>query len=445
MGSKVVISFEGNGARVVYASARSGAVMVHDALVLKEEEIDGFLEKEKAREFVVVNNFKETFQETFRIPYTSSKYRKKIIELEIRKRCAFDSFSYLYLLSGEKFVESKKVTEVFVFAVRSAEIGAILARFSRLGKTVKALYPDIFLLSAMIDSADKAVLCVTESGPNKTLFIIKDGKIAFVRQAQSGAPGISDFDVQNIDMTLNYSRQSLRLNPSLIMLTGSLCNSYNAQARPSVPLACLVPPQKVRAAGTVVTVALEFLFPISALDAEPYMDLSPETYKGMRLKKRLLGYSAASFAALCVVTLIFAGTVASDALKARKSLRALYSGLPDIEAATVAYDSEKAALDEYAPLIDSLNKAPSVKMRALLLAVSRLSTQGMTLELVSASPAEDGLRCRIEGVINARDYSGAQALYDRMIASVDGAGGLTLSSHALTLSDMRFFVEADYR
>ena len=69
----------------------------------------GFLEKEKAREFVVVNSFRETFQETFLIPHTSGKYRRKIIEIEIRKRCAFDSFSYLYLLPGEKFVENKKV------------------------------------------------------------------------------------------------------------------------------------------------------------------------------------------------------------------------------------------------------------------------------------------------------------------------------------------------
>jgi len=445
MGNRVVISFEDNGARVVYASNRSGAVMVHDALVLKNEEIDGFLEKEKAREFVVVGSFKETFQETFLIPYTSGKYRRKIIEIEIRKRCKFDSFSYLHLLSGEKFVENKKVIEVFAFAVRTSEIDAILARFSRSGKTVTAIYPDIFLLSSMIDSAGKAVLCVTESGPNKTLFLIKDGKIAFVRLSPGGAQGISDFDVQNIDMTLNYCRQSLRLNPSQVMLTGSLCNSYNTEARPAVPLVCLMPPQKVRAAGTVVTVALEFLFPISALDAEPYMDLSPESYRGMRLKKRLLGYSAASFAAMCVVTLIFAGTVASDALKARTSLRALHSGLPDIEAATAAYDREKAALDEYAPLIASLNRAPSVKMRSLLLAISRLSTQGMTLELVSVAPAGDGLLCRIEGVINARDYSGAQALYDRLVASVDAAGELTLAGHRLTLSDMSFSVEAEYR
>ena len=445
MGSRVVISFEGDGARVVYASARSGAVMVHDALVLKAGEIDGFLEKEKAREFVVVNSFRETFQETFLIPYTSGKYRRKIIEIEIRKRCAFDSFSYLYLLPGEKFVENKKVTEVFVFAVRTSEIDALLARFSRLGKTVTALYPDIFLLSSMIDSAGRAVLCVTESGPNKTLFLVRDGKIAFVRQAHGGEPGISDRDIQNIDMTLNYCRQSLRLNPSLVMLAGSLCNGYNAEAIPSAPLACLVPPQKVRAAGTVVTVALEFMFPISALDAEQYMDLSPVAYRGMRLKKRLLGWSAASFAALCVVTLVFASAVASDALKARNSLRALQSGLPDIEAATAAYDSEKAALDEYAPLIASLNRAPSVRMRSLLLAISRLNTQGMTLELVSVTPAGDGLRCRIEGVINARDYSGAQALYDRLVGSVEAAGELALSNHKLTLSDMSFFVEAQYR
>jgi hypothetical protein len=165
----------------------------------------------------------------------------------------------------------------------------------------------------------------------------------------------------------------------------------------------------------------------------------------MRLTKRLLGYSAASFAALCVVAFIFAAMAASDALKARGNLRSLASGVHGIEAAAAAYDDEKAALDEYAPVIASLNRAPSVKMRDLLEAVSRLNTQGMTLSLVSVAPSPDGLRCRIEGVINAGDYSGAQALYDRMIASAGSSGALKVSSHALTLSDMSFFMEADYK
>ncbi|MDP2688758.1 MAG: hypothetical protein Q8P48_01475 [Deltaproteobacteria bacterium] len=445
MGRTIVISFEGKTARVVYASMKAGGVVVHDALVLKDGALDGFLEKEKAKEFVVVNNFRETYHDLIRIPSAHRKYHRKIIELEVRKRCQFDDFSNIYLLSGEKLVENKKFTEVFVFAVRNREIDEITDRFAAKGKTVKAVYPDIFLLSTMVDSAGKAVLCVFEAGMDKTFFLVKDGRIAFVRQARGNEPGISGFDIQNIEMTVNYCRQSLRVNPSNITLIGSLGNNYGADTVPSAPLCCLVPPSNVRAAGTVVTTALEFIVPISALNAEPYMDISPADYRGERLKRKALKYSTAAFAALSAVTLVFAGSVAGDALRARKTLSMLQAGLPDMDAAIAAYDREKAALDEYSPVIASLNKSVFPGLQGLLLAVSDIYTENITLSLISAAPSGTGLRCRIEGFIRAKDYSGAQAGYDRMIDSVGRARGLTLANNALSLKDMSFFVEADYR
>ncbi|MFQ5736714.1 MAG: hypothetical protein ACE5GY_07610 [Thermodesulfobacteriota bacterium] len=445
MGTTVVTSFEDGAVKVVYASMKGGRVVVYDALVLKPGDLPAFLEKEKAREFVVVNCFRETWQESFIIPSTSRKYHRKIIETEIRSRCRFDDFSYIYTVSGEKLVEKRKVTEVFAFAVRNEEIDGIIDTFTSKGKTVKAIYPDIFLLSTMIDSTRKAVLCVSENGRNKTLFLMKDGRIVFVRQAHGNEPGISAPDVQNIEMTLNYCRQSLRINPGAVMLTGSLCNDFHADTVPSAPLVCLVPPYNVRAAGTVVTVALEFIIPISALNAEPYMDISPEDYRGLRLKKRALKYSTGAFAALSAVVLVYTGVAASSALMARSRLAALASGLPDIDAELAAYDAERAALEEYAPVIASLNAAGPGQVRPLLLAVSEIYTEGVTFNLISVSPRAPGLRCRIEGVIEAADLSAAQARYDRMIATVKRSKALGLSAHTLTLRDKGFFVEVDYR
>lgn len=445
MGKTVVISFDDEGARVVYASVKRGVVEVHDALVLKEGQIDGFLEKEKAKEFVVVNSFKETYHDLIQIPSTSRRYRRKIIELEIRNRRQFGDFSYIYLVSGEKTVEDRKVTEVFVFAVSNREINGIIERFSSKGKTIKAIYPDVFLLSTMVDSVGKAVLCVTEAGPDKTLFLVRDGRIVFVRRARGSDTGIGDFDIQNINMTVNYCRQSLRINPAQIMLTGGLCNSYDTGMLPSAPLACLMPPRGVRASGAVVTAALDFIVPVSAFYAEKYMDISPGDYRGLRIKKRVLKYSAGAFAAMSAIAFMFSVSFAGEALKARSRLKALQTGLPDLDSVISAYGAQKAALDEYAPVIASLNNAVSPGLSGLFLAVSEIYTDNVTINLISVTRTGDTLRCRVEGVIRAADYSEAQARYDRLIASVEGSRELKLANHALSLKERGFFVEADYR
>jgi hypothetical protein len=444
MGNTVVISFDDGGAKVVYASVKGGAVEVHDALVLKEGQVDAFLEKEKAKEFIVVNNFKETYHDLIWIPTTSSRYRRKIIETEIRNRCQFEDFSYIYLIAGEKTVEERKVTEVFVFAVSNHEIDGIIERFSAKGKTLDAIYPDVFLLSTMVDSVGKAVLCVTEAGSNKTLFLVKDGRIAFVRQARGSDAGIGDFDIQNINMTVNYCRQTLRINPAQIMLTGRLCDNYDTGIAPSAPLACLMPPRGVRASGAVDTAALDFIVPIAAFNAEKYMDISPADYRGLRIKKKALGYSAGAFAALSVIALIFSVSFAGEAIKARSRLKALQAGLPDLDSVISAYDAQKAALDEYAPIINSLNNAASADLAELFLAVSEIYTENVTINRISVTRAGDKFRCRVEGVIRAADYSEAQASYDRLIASVEDSQALELVDHALSLKEKGFFLEADY-
>ena len=114
---RAVVSFEDETIKVIYATVKGKETVVDDTLVLKAEEFDDFLRKEKAKEFMVVNSFKDFFQETILIPPTKKRFTKKLIEIEISKRSQFKDFSFLYAISGEKIVELRKMRKASVFAV----------------------------------------------------------------------------------------------------------------------------------------------------------------------------------------------------------------------------------------------------------------------------------------------------------------------------------------
>ena len=440
MSSTVIISFEDNLTKVVYGSAKKSGFEVSDTLVLKEGEFEAFLEKEKTKEFVVVSSFKNTFQELIQVPVTKKKYLKKLLELEIQKKWKLKDFTYIYHINGEKLVNGKIFKEVFVYAVCNLEIEGIINSFSSKGKRVKALYPDIFSVAKIVDSGERPALCVTEAGLSKTLFLVNEGNICFARKAQGNELGIDDFDIQNIEMSVNYCRQSLRINPETIMLTGSICSDFNYDTFLSVPLACLVPPYKLKSPGK----AQDFLVPISALGADARMNILPAQYRLVRTKRNLLRISGGTFAALSVALVVIIGAMVGDVLETRSNLSTLYRDFPEIEAVVSSFDREKAAIDAYGPIVDLVNTSASNGIEEFLITLSGISTKNVTLNNIGIAQGHDWLRCRIEGIIDDADYANAQASYDLLITSISKLRSVTLTEHTLDIKDMRFLVELEY-
>ena len=110
MKKTVVVSFEDQTIRVIYAFPKKGGHTVRDVMTLNDAQFGEFLRSEKTKEFIVVSNFSETYQETITVPVVKKKYLEKIIEIEIHKKCHFEDFSYLYHLSEEKIIENRKTT-----------------------------------------------------------------------------------------------------------------------------------------------------------------------------------------------------------------------------------------------------------------------------------------------------------------------------------------------
>src|SRR3990172_1585264 len=325
MKDTVVVSFENQKIRVVYASLKGRSHFIKDVLTLDDSQFQDFLKRDKTKEFIVVSNFRQAYQDTIHIPVVKKKYLGKIIEIEIRKKCPYRDFSYLYHLSGEKIIENRKTLEIFVIAVENSELLNLINRFTDMGKTVNAVYPDVFSLSSMIRTDGKYALCISGAGMNKNLSLIRDRKIVFVREANSMEADMTDFDMRSIEMTVNYCRQTLRINPAFVVLTGNLGLNFNVTLHPSVPVLCLVPPPDIQGANRAI---LDNMTALSALYAGNDSDITPRNFRNVKLAISLLRHSTATLLFLLILTVLYTPIIYRGTLPARMELQDTVKALP---------------------------------------------------------------------------------------------------------------------
>lgn len=440
MGRTVAVSFEDEIVRVVYARGKGKDSIIENALTLRDDEFDDFLSKEKAKSFIVVNDFKDFFQDILSLPVTKKNIIKKLVREEVKKRADFKDFSFIYFILGERLVENTRMSEVFVFAVKNDEIKAITDRFLQQGKTVSAMYPAIFSLASQIEF-NEPVLCVSGSGLNKTLFLVKDRVMSFVRSVQSFEKGLSDLDIQNINMTVNYCGQTLRVNPSNVLLFGSLCSFYEAPSYSPVAVACF--PCK---SG----IFLDFASPISAFSADKDMNILSEEYRVFYNLKRFLQYTTIVFAILCLSGLGYLGYLLTDIMAGKERLESLRKDITGIESLLSSYESRKALMASYTPFINDLKEVESFPdLHGLMVFISSLKTDHIRLDSVLITRHSNVFSLELKGLVKAENYANTQNYYERFIKSiVDKANNvqkIKLKSHSLELKMKSFIVEMEYR
>ncbi|MBI5639258.1 MAG: hypothetical protein HZA17_02425 [Nitrospirae bacterium] len=452
MGKTVVVSFEDAIVRIVIASIKGKEIIIHDLLTMPDDKFDDFLSREKTEDYLVIQSFRDFFQETVSIPATKKSLVRGLVESEIRKRSHIKDFSFLYEESGEKLVDNRRMKEVFLYAVPNEELRKTIQRFILRGKVVRAIYPDIFSLSCLIDSENMPVLCVSEAGLNKNLFLLNGGRMQFIRTAQSLEHGINDLDIQNINMTVNYCWQTMRLNPSLIALIGSISRDYHAAIQTPVPLACHARyrNEKITLSSFTASMAaetqdalLDFMSPISALyiPHKKEINILPEDYRRSFAARRRLQYAATSFIAASFLGVCLAVFFFSSMTGLRNRLALLREGASDAEAALAAYDKKQAELAAYAPFMESeKGTASAPDMQGFLAVLPDIRTDRIRIDSISLSAEGAVLDAELKGAVDAEGYADTQMHYERFLGALKGSKGISISKEILELRDRSFLV-----
>ncbi|MCC6545104.1 MAG: hypothetical protein IT392_11525 [Nitrospirae bacterium] len=443
MNNTVVVSFENQEIRVIYATSKKGGLFVRDAITLNDAQFEEFLRSEKTKEFIVAGNFRETYQDTITVPFVKKKYLDKIIKFEIQKKCPFKDFSYIYYLSGEKIVENRKTLEIFVLAVRNNEVMNLITRFTNMGKKVTAVYPDIFALARMTRTDGKYGLSVSGAGHNKNLFLVRDGRIVLVREANSPEADMTDYDMRNIEMTANYCRQTLRINPSFIILTGTLSGNFNVSVDNSLPVICMIPPPEIHMDNRIF---LEYMTAVSALCADKGCDIAPLSYKNLTFLMQFLRYSTAAFFCLAILSVIYTAIVVMSILPLREGFQNAVRDMPEIDRILSTYENEMSGFTKYSTLISSFERSmEKPDILDLLNAFARIRGGRIRVDSLDISSDEGVLHCKIEGRAFTENYAEAGRAYEKFIGSLADIQGLSVTKNIFELKDKKLFVEADYR
>lgn len=440
----VVVSFEGDLIRVAHISYGLSGLKVDKSFALNNEQLDGYLEHEKTKEFVVVANFVDFYQESFCIPSSNKKFFKKIIEIEIRKRSNIQDFSYVYSLSDDKVIENKKVREVFSFAVRNAELEDIVYRFEKKGKSVKGIYPDIIVQAEMINPTGGATLCVSEVGLNKNLFLVNEGKVWFVRGLESDQSGLDNFDIQNINMTSDYIGQNFKVNTSQVILFGSICDNYKSDDLPSMPVSSMVPPESISRNSEDF---LHLMTAISGLYAKKEHSILPEKFKKLYLIKEVLKLSTALMFFLSLTGL---GAIISQLTDIQESINrydVAKRTLPDLAGILSDYSEKEAEKSQYNNLISYINKLSleSSDFQQLLYSLSNVNTKGVVIDSVDLNANKRLFSGILAGSAKPSSFEMMEINYSTFVDSLNDLDGVTVTNHRIGLEKKAFQVEIEYR
>lgn len=450
MKKQIAISFENDLVKLVYAQIARSGVIVEKAMTLSNEEFDRFLATTGDDEFIVVQNFQNIHQDVLSLPPAKEKYMRQLVELEIKKRVPeLKEFSFFHVDLREVQREGKRSKDVFFFAVESGEIEELVDRFARHGKVVTHIYPNVLPLSHFLQVADiepdEPVLGVFDLGTNKTIFVVREGRLSFVRVAQSEGRGIGQIDIENINMTIAYCRQVLRMSPSRVVLLGM-------QEDPVLPAAPIVPLAPAKHPASVVAfddTAREYVAPLSAIlhiRELSESNLLPPAYQDVVVQRKVMAYCIIVLALLSLVGLMYLGFQSVEIAKSKSVISQLRGDINKRSGIIGEFEGTLTGLQKFAPSIEIVNSfGAAVNMQDVLVFMQFIATEGVNVQSVSMKDEKEHVLVQVQGNIGAGSYEELQSRYEHLLGEVKKAGKTEIVSHKLDLKQRSFTLDLKWK
>jgi hypothetical protein len=451
LSKQIAVSFEGGHVKVAYGSRRNGTLVVTRTLAMRDEEFDVFLAREKTKDFIVVFGFQTFYQDVLLLPPVEEKYLETLLVTEIRKNAPeLKEFVFFSKVIRDKVHEGRPVKEVFVFAADPAEISPLLERFSRYGKRVKHLYADVLAVSYLIiDSAkvrEKTVLCMVDREGHKILFLTRDGKIIFVRNIQSRGRGIDQYDMTNVNMTVNYARQTLREHPDELIILSTSKDRASPVEGLALPASVYQYPANIMVTDGDST---EFALPIAGLligKRSGRESLLPRTYQGLLLQERVLQFSAAVFFIVSLACLGYIISGWNQAYQMRKMIAPLKAEIAGRASVYEEFQSRNRELQVLLPYIRYLNgESERPDIQKSLVALQSLNREKVKVKDVEIKNTGSELSFQIKGQISADSYGELQSRFRRLVDDIRQVEGVRSISEKMDLVSKEFSIEMTWK
>ncbi|MBA4416509.1 MAG: hypothetical protein C0392_01155 [Syntrophus sp. (in: bacteria)] len=446
----VAVSFENDLMKIAYVQQDDKNLVVQRTRTVPDAEFDDFLKNTRDKEFIVVHSFYTMYQDIFLLPPAKDEYLKELARIEIEKHfTGVSGFSFFYSFLGTAENEGVKAKEIFVYAVNYDDLNPIIERFNRFDKTIIALYPSIVPLAGILESGalpDETLFCILDLGIQKTLFLVKNGKIRFVRVTQSENPGISAPDIDNINMTANYFRQTLRINPSKIVFVGTTDYPYESVSGLIAPVTTFQQPKDIIALPQVID---EYLLPISSVFFHRnahWGNLLPASYQALWVQKKVVSLSVALFILLSLISI---GSIAwriPESSHLKRNIEGLKKDISRNEVVFHEFQSSHRELQRVVPFIIHMNKVNSAAdMQKTLAALKFLPVENIRVDSVHIQMKEEKIVIRLQGIVTAKSYTDMDTCFSKLIEAIKSARDMEITTQTLDAKIKSFVVEVKWK
>ena len=449
MDRQVSISFEDDLVKIVFASSSKGKIVVQKTLLFKDEEFDSFLKTARLPNLTLICHFKKIYTNVIAVPPARPAYLKKIVQIEIQKRSPeLGSFSFFYTVFKRKTGEEKGLRDVFYLAVDNRELYDIIERFNKYGKSVRYVYPDVLALSKFVEAStelgQKTLLCVDASETEKTLFIVQNGQLRFIRITKSSGKDINDVDVDNINMTISYCRQVLKLNPEQIALINAIQKEETAPLKTIIPIMAMSYPENIAAPEETLK---QFITPLSAIIFKQNLtndNLLPPKYRMLNIQKSMTTYSIVLMLCLSFIGLSYLLINLTQVPSLKKMILAKRTTLTEIASIVSSHEKDSEKLQHLAPLIAVINETHSTPdIQKTLAALTFLPMKNVNIKSIQINNKKDSLQVQISGSITAENFGKMHETFLGIVKSFDRIPGMAVTSQNIDIKDSSFQIDIE--
>ncbi len=444
--------FDGKIVQVVNACISGGMATIKDARTFPLDDLDDYLSNCREKSFIICCNPLSFHQDIVYLPPAASRQYDKLVRAEAQKLHAeLTSFSTFHTAVGQATIDSKVFNKIAVFSYVDDFLSSFLSIFNNHGKVISHIYAapySIFKLIALtcLDDATQARIFIASLPGEKLLLVGENNELEFIRKIPSSDAELLPIDFQNINMTLDYCFQTLRVRPVEAVMLDQTEISDEQSALLSVPLRFSLPAVLANVPHDVIT---DYIAPLAAalhyFRSPRVGNILPSDYVAFTTHKKLL---TAAAILMLVLTLLLGGYLVTETmiiyeLKSKIGrLRIELSGSGSEIATFNKLDAEVNLLKQPLDFTNKYNSStnPAKALAALVLPVSpEYVIKGITIQS-GVGP----LPVRIVGAINVSGYSNTQASFEKLVSHVAKLAGYAVSSSSVDIKQKTFSIQTRY-
>lgn len=450
-----VLSFYFDGAIVQAVKVRiTGiAATAEEARTFPYEELDDFLSTCREKNCIICCNPQFFYQDIVHLPPNAIKHYDRLIRSEIQSMHPdLTSFSLFHHTVGESIIDAKPFSKIAVFCYQDDFLSDFISSLGRFGKKVVRVYSAPYAifrlaLTTCTTDLDHPRIFIASLPGEKLLLVCENNELEFIRKIPSLNSTLLPEDSNNINMTVDYCFQSLRVKPSEAVIINPHELPEDLSPLLSVPFRATLPRKLT---GIPPYVIQDYIAPVAAAlhyaDAPRSGNILPKEYSAFMMRRKLL----TTMTMIMVVLILLLGGFLVKELATNNELnskisriRTGLSGSANELAAFRKLDEEVIRLKQPLEIVNKHNT--SLNPAAALAALNLPESREYVIREVTVQNSDTGINVQLQGAINASIYSDTQEVFEKFVARFAKLSGYSIVSSAIDIRQKTFSIQARYK